>query len=218
MPRVLLEFEIVNEKNRRLWVRSGAGFSATRALAALELLQARFPAIKMFLLALAAGPEGGPPRRLMLRNPNLQTASLQAEAVHGAEPGIEAVSARATTTGEPAPPSFLEDGALVDVEVWHRRLLIRHLNYPGLSFATEAPEHVARADFERVAEFLVPAQQPLNSVFRLSQITSHIWLPGEDRRSTSIGDVLVLKGGPEGGEDSHWMVMVTGFDRVESFE
>jgi len=203
MPHTPLEFSIVDQTNRRLWQRSGADFTAGQALAALDALKAQFPALKLFLFAENIGANGRP-RRRMLRNPNLRAATQPAGATHGADD-------REASTPE-APP-------LVEIELWHRRRLIRHLNYPGLSFETDPPERVARADFDFVAEFLAPAHRPLGAVFRMSQNTAaHAWMPGEDHhKSTSIGDVMVMRT-CGGAPATYWMVMAMGFDQFERFD
>jgi hypothetical protein len=203
MPHTPLEYSIVDQANRRLWQRSAADFTAAQALAALDTLKARFPALKLFLFSVGIEANGRP-RRRMLRNPNLRAAALPAGATHGAEE---------RDAGAP------ETQALLEIELWHRRRLIRHLNYPGLSFETDPPARVARADFELAAEFLAPAHRPLGAVFRMSQNTAaHAWMPGEDHhKSTSIGDVMVIKGA-DGAPATNWMVMAMGFDQFETFD
>lgn len=211
-----LEFSIVDAAHRRLWERSGAGFGVADAIDAHATLQTRFPAIRMFLLC-ALPAQGGPPtRRWLIRNPNLRTATRPADATHGVEAGMPRGDATAADeSGDPTGPR--PDAGFVEVQLWHRRHLIRHLNYPGLPFATEAPAHVARSDFEPVAEFLAPAAQPLDAVMRLSQNAVSHWLPGQDRRSTSIGDMMVVSA-TDDAPASAWMVMAMGFDAVDRFD
>lgn len=212
-----LDFTIVDPHNRQLWVRSGAGFTAARALDSLAALQSRFPEIRMFLFAVSAEEAAGR-RRYMLRNPNLRATRLQAGTAGDAPPEVEEPPDAAFKPASPRLPggrAWVE--AFVEVELWHRRHLIKYLNYPGLPFATEAPTSVPRADFELVAEFLAPAHQPLSAVFRMSQNKGYTWVPGEDRRSTSIGDVLIVKG-EDDAPTSNWLVMAMGFDSFDTFD
>lgn len=108
-----------------------------------------------------------------------------------------------------------EERAVV-VELWHRLSLFSPLD--GDYFGTQAPERIAREEYTQAGEFLAPASNPLDSVFAVSQNLDRPWRPGAPARSTSVGDLLVVKTRPVVGGDEYWRVMSAGFGQVARFD
>jgi hypothetical protein len=104
----------------------------------------------------------------------------------------------------------------VVVELWHRLRLFGPAD--GDYFGTEAPERVAREEYTQASEFLAPASNPLESVFAASQNLDASWRPRTPTRSTSVGDILVVKARPVVGGDEYWRVMSAGFAKVQHFD
>ena len=110
------------------------------------------------------------------------------------------------------------DDAMVTVEVWHR-------NPPDFFYRAGQP--VDRAMFVPVAHFTLPtafthqptmaellpdAESALDAVYADTQNIDSAWNPAKPCRSTSVGDVLVLR---SGNEKAAFAVVSIGFAPCE---
>ena len=180
-------YVIVDGDNKTLWVRAVAACTPQVVLEALRLTR----------------------ESVTPGNPCFVAESLE-DSVTGkevsfrlAQPYLEAKAAGSTAPGRV-------------LEVWHVS------DFASLSleerFAKSAPAHLDRGQFTRVMEFLaggeVPVERALSMAFELSQNIDHSWRPGEGARSTSVGDVIVVR---QGDSTQAWRVMPFGFASVENF-
>lgn len=81
-------------------------------------------------------------------------------------------------------------GPAAAVEVWHRTA------GPSLDDYSAVPQaslQLAQADYSKVAEVLCPAGNAYQLAFELTQNLDGPWNPKAPTRSTSVGDVLVLR-------------------------
>lgn len=127
--------------------------------------------------------------------------------VHGSERFIELMTPwaraalRCAASGQPEPAAAV-------VEVWQARQPMFGLD--GLK-----PVY-AKAEFEHCADILVPldsrAESALDAAYAASQNIESHWRPGKPCRSTSVGDVLVLRTPDSQGA---YVVANLGFEPVQ---
>lgn len=156
---------IVDTSNETLWVRS-VNFALELAAVAMAELRRLTPA--------NAGP-------LCLIKSFVDSAGSE-QFVEIMTPWADACL-NATAKKLPAPEKAV-------VEVWHA-------NTPTFGFGG-MPEILQPSEYSACASILVPysATQPehaLNVAYAASQNIDSGWNPGKDCRSTSVGDVLVLR-------------------------
>lgn len=97
------------------------------------------------------------------------------------------------------------------VDVWHAR----ELSFIG--YGADVPEAIDRAQYVHVATFRawLADSKALEEAWMLSQNIDASWMPGSRVRSSSVGDVFVVRKLGQPGEPHR--VAVVGFQPISAF-
>ena len=178
---------IVDQKGTVLWLRAVSACTPQVVLDACELVRDRMdPGEPVFIAESIEDPVTGKEQTFRLASPYLE----------------------AKRAGSDAPARI--------VEVWHRD------EFPGMSIADhlskEPLPHIDQSEYTKVTELLMggddAVEAALGAAYSLTQNIDYAWRPGEGCRSSSVGDVFVVR---QGDTRQAWRVMAMGYDLVADF-